>query len=97
PGCAVGGRVAPARAGGALLAAADRIAPDAWRPLLMSFRALFARGPRVETSRLAAGPESAYAPWKRGPLLRLASRALGAVAQYRYGVEEEGNEDGRSH
>jgi len=58
----------------------------------MSFRALFARGDRVAGSRLATGSESAYAPWKRGPLVRLASKALGAVAQYRYGVEDEGRD-----
>jgi flavin reductase (DIM6/NTAB) family NADH-FMN oxidoreductase RutF len=97
PACAVEVRIVKAHADETLLGAAHRIDPDAWRPLLMSFRVLFARGPRVETSRLATGPESAYAPWKRGPLLRLASRALGAIAQYRYGVEEEGNEAVESH
>lgn len=91
PACAVEVRIVRAHADQAILAARDRIDPDRWTPLLMSFRELFARGARVGASRLATGTESAYAPWKRGPVMRLASRALGAVAQYRYGVEEDGH------
>lgn len=40
-----------------------RIDPERWRPLFMSFRQFYARGPRAHGSRLAeAGPESRYAP-----------------------------------
>jgi len=92
PACAIEVRIVKAHVDETLLAAGDRIDPERWNPLLMSFRALFARGARIEESRLATGSEAAYAPWKRGPLLRMASRALGAVAQCRYGVEDEGRE-----
>ena len=40
----------------------QRIDPERWQPLLMSFRQFYARGPRLSSSRLAAGPESRYAP-----------------------------------
>jgi flavin reductase (DIM6/NTAB) family NADH-FMN oxidoreductase RutF len=62
-----------------------RIDPDRWQPLLMSFRQLYGRGPRIEKSRLARGPEEAYAPWKQQGLRRLAGRALSAWARHRYG------------
>lgn len=94
PACAVEVRIVAAHVDETLLAAApDRVDPDRWEPLLMSFRELYGRGTRVMPSRLATGNEAAYAPWKRGAAMRLASRALGAVAQYRYGVAEEGGAD----
>jgi flavin reductase (DIM6/NTAB) family NADH-FMN oxidoreductase RutF len=86
PACCVEVRIVSVHVDETLLAAPDRIDADRWRPLLMSFRALFARGPRAGESKLASGSESAYAPWKRGPITRLAARAMGAVAQRRYGV-----------
>ena len=42
--------------------ARNRIDPELWRPLLMSFRQFYGRGPRVRPSRLAEAPESHYAP-----------------------------------
>ena len=92
PACAVEVRIVKVHVDETLLDGDERIDPERWHPLLMSFRALFTRGDRVAESRLATGSESAYAPWKRGPLVRLASKALGAVAQYRYGVEDEGRD-----
>lgn len=41
----------------------DRIDPDRWRPLIMSFQQLYGLGPRVHTSALAQIPERLY----RGP------------------------------
>ena len=41
----------------------DRIDPDAWRPLIMSFQHLYGLGPRVHNSTLAQVPEHLY----RGP------------------------------
>ncbi len=38
----------------------DRIDPDRWRPLMMSFCQFYGLGPRVHSSRLAEIPESAY-------------------------------------
>jgi flavin reductase (DIM6/NTAB) family NADH-FMN oxidoreductase RutF len=41
---------------------ADRIDPDLWRPLMMSFQHFYGLGPRVHRSTLAQIPESAYRP-----------------------------------
>ncbi|MFI7617441.1 flavin reductase family protein [Nonomuraea terrae] len=38
----------------------DRIDPDAWRPLIMSFQQLYGLGPRVRPSTLATIPERLY-------------------------------------
>lgn len=67
PACAVEVRVVRTHVVPSLLAdgGADRIDPDAWNPLLMSFRQFYARGERLQPSRLARAPEEAYAPWKR--------------------------------
>lgn len=43
----------------------NRIDPDAWRPLIMSFSQFYGLGGRVPTSRLAEIPESAYRPRPR--------------------------------
>lgn len=44
-------------------ATSDRIDPDAWRPLIMSFQHFYGLGPRVHSSTLAQVPERLY----RGP------------------------------
>lgn len=41
----------------------DRIDPDKWRPLIMSFQQFYGLGPRLNESALGTIPESAY----RGP------------------------------
>jgi hypothetical protein len=38
----------------------DRIDPDRWRPLIMSFCRFYGLGEEVHTSRLAEIPESSY-------------------------------------
>lgn len=40
----------------------DRIDPDAWRPLIMSFQKLYGLGPQVHPSTLARIPERMYRP-----------------------------------
>ncbi|MFI7706687.1 flavin reductase family protein [Nonomuraea sp. NPDC049480] len=40
----------------------DRIDPDAWRPLIMSFQKLYGLGPQVRPSTLARIPERMYRP-----------------------------------
>jgi flavin reductase (DIM6/NTAB) family NADH-FMN oxidoreductase RutF len=40
----------------------DRIDPDRWRPLIMSFTQFYGLGERVHHSTLAEIPESAYRP-----------------------------------
>ncbi|HEX8905988.1 MAG TPA: flavin reductase family protein, partial [Longimicrobiaceae bacterium] len=42
----------------------DRIDPDRWRPLIMSFQHFYGLGERLHPSRLAEIPESAYRPRK---------------------------------
>lgn len=39
---------------------ANRIDPDKWRPLIVSFQQFYGLGPRLRDSRLASVPESAY-------------------------------------
>jgi flavin reductase (DIM6/NTAB) family NADH-FMN oxidoreductase RutF len=39
---------------------ANRIDPDKWRPLIMSFQHFYGLGPRLQGSRLATIPEEAY-------------------------------------
>lgn len=51
----------------------DRIDPDRWRPLIMSFQQLYGLGPRVRESTLARIPERMY----RGPDIAR-SRVAGA-------------------
>jgi flavin reductase (DIM6/NTAB) family NADH-FMN oxidoreductase RutF len=62
---------------------ADRVDPDAWRPLIMSFQELYGLGGRVRESALASIPEDMY----RGPDIAR-SRTAGAVAQ-RSGTEAQ--------
>lgn len=40
----------------------DRIDPDRWRPLIMSFQHFYGLTPRIHQSTLASIPESAYRP-----------------------------------
>ena len=54
--------------------AADRIDPDAWRPLTMSFQNLYGLGPQVHPSTLARVSEDLY----RGPDITR-SRLAGTV------------------
>ncbi len=43
----------------------NRIDPDAWRPMIMSFCQFYGLGERAHSSRLAEIPESAYRPRPR--------------------------------
>ncbi len=45
----------------------NRIDPDRWRPLIMSFQQFYGLGERVQPSTLAEIPEEAYRP--RGPVV----------------------------
>lgn len=62
----------------------NRIDPDKWRPLIMSFRKFYGVGETVHASRLANGPEEAYAPWKVGGLKGLAGRTVLGVANRKH-------------
>ncbi|MFO1167864.1 MAG: flavin reductase family protein [Rhodoblastus sp.] len=39
---------------------ANRVDPDKWRPLIMSFQKFYGLGPQLQPSRLASVPEAAY-------------------------------------
>lgn len=47
---------------GGVAGAGDRIDPDAWRPLIMSFCQMYGLGGRAGVSRLAEIPERLYRP-----------------------------------
>lgn len=55
----------------------DRIDPDRWRPLIMSFQQFYGLGAKVHESRLGTIPESSYRP-KRAP--RVARAMAGAAS-----------------
>jgi hypothetical protein len=48
----------------------DRIDPQKWRPLIMSFCQFFGLGPMLHPSRLATIPESSYRTQPTAPPLR---------------------------
>ena len=93
PACAVEVVIAKTHVEEALLLDEDHVDAGAWNPLLMSFRRLFSRGDEMGPSRLAAGEESQYAPWKRRGLIPLVAKAAGAIAQRRVGVPDETRDD----
>lgn len=94
PACAAELQIRKAHAHPDILAGEDRIDVEQWRPLLMSFRHLFVRGPATGSSRLAVGDEALYAPWKKGRLHAATGKALGALAQARYGIKPTAENDG---
>ncbi len=63
----------------------QRIDPDKWKPLIMSFRQFYSVGERIHASRLGKGPEEAYAPWKLTGLKAVAGKALSAWSRHKYG------------
>lgn len=94
PAVAVEVRIVAAHAEESILAGRSRIDPLRWRPLIMSFRRLFALGQEAGPSRLARGPEDDYAPWRGPPLRAAAGVALRALAHHRHGVREDEREEG---
>lgn len=57
--------------------APNRIDPDKWRPLILSFQEFYGLGPKVHSSRLGTIPESLY----RGPDIDRARSVLGMAAE----------------
>ena len=47
----------------------DRVDPDKWRPLIMSFQEFYGLGPKIHSSRLATIPESEYRTADVGKLM----------------------------
>jgi hypothetical protein len=46
----------------------DRIDPDRWRPLIMSFQHFYGLTPRLRGSTLVSIPESSYRPQPAPPI-----------------------------
>lgn len=86
PACAIEVQIVQAHIDERILVGPDsqRIDPDKWRPLVMSFRQFYGLGERVHASRLGESPEDAYAPWKLTGLRAIAGKALGKWARYKY-------------
>lgn len=70
PVLAVELRIVRVHAHDAILAGdgSDHVDPDAWNPLIMSFRRFYGLGGEVHGSRLAEGDEDAWRPAPRGAL-----------------------------
>lgn len=66
----------------------NRIDPDRWKPLIMSFRKFYGVGDGVHASKLARGPEDAYAPWKMKGVRGLTGRAALKIANSKYRRQE---------
>lgn len=88
PACMIELRIVQVHADPRILAAAgsDRIDPDKWHPLMMSFRQFHGMAGQVHPSRLGRGPEDAYAPWKLSGLKGVAGKALRKWSQHKYGA-----------
>lgn len=88
PACMIELRIVQVHADPRILAGADsdRIDPDKWHPLMMSFRQFYGMDGQVHPSRLGRGPEDAYAPWKLSGLKGVAGKALSKWPQYKYGA-----------
>lgn len=87
PACMIELRIVQVHADSRILAApdSDKIDPDKWHPLMMSFRQFYGIDAQVHPSRLAKGPEEAYAPWKMSGLKGVAGKVLSKWAQHKYG------------
>lgn len=74
----------------------NRINPDEWHPLIMSFRKFYGYGASVEPSRLAEGPEENYAPWKFGGIKAWAAKMLSAYSRAKYAHRSEAAHESRA-
>ncbi len=64
----------------------DRIDPDKWKPLIMSFRQFYGVGDKLAPSRLAQGDEDQYAPWKKSGVGGILTRGVLKVANRKFAV-----------
>lgn len=92
PACAIEVRIVAAHVEERLLCGSEgqRIDPDAWKPLMMSFRRFYSLGEEIHPSRLGTGPEAQYAPWQAGAPRRWLGAAYRRWAADRYGEPEDG-------
>ena len=87
PACMIELRIVQVHADSRILATpdSDKIDPDKWHPLMMSFRQFYGIDEQVHPSRLGKGPEEAYAPWKMSGLKGIAGKVLSTWARHKYG------------
>jgi len=64
--------------------APNRIDPNLWHPLIMSFRNFYGYGESIHPSTLAEGPEETYAPWKFKGIMGVASKMVSAYARAKF-------------
>lgn len=62
----------------------NRIDPDKWHPLIMSFRKFYGYGASVHASKLAEAPEENYAPWKFDGVMGLAGKLVSWYSRAKY-------------
>lgn len=89
PGCAIEVSVIRIHAASDILelGSGHRIDPNKWRPLIMSFRHFYGLTENIHESKLGAGAEERYAPWKKGWPKRVATEALLKLANRKYAVK----------
>ena len=63
----------------------NKIDPNKWNPLIMSFRKLYSLSSELNESRLARKPEALYAPWKQKGIKRLIGNFLLGRSNKKYG------------
>jgi flavin reductase (DIM6/NTAB) family NADH-FMN oxidoreductase RutF len=66
----------------------NRIDPDKWKPLIMSFRQFYGVSENLHPSKLGKGPEEAYAPWKTKGLKGTVSKAVLGLANAKHRKHE---------
>lgn len=74
----------------------NRIDPDKWHPLIMSFRKFYGYGAGVHASKLAEGPEENYAPWKFGGVKAWAAKMLSLYSQAKYSHRDKAAHETRT-
>ncbi len=86
PACAVEVTIERIHVDGQILDAEhiNRIDPDKWRPLIMSFRHFYGLTHRLQPSRLGKGAEERYAPWKQKGLSGLVTRVALSLVNRKY-------------
>jgi flavin reductase (DIM6/NTAB) family NADH-FMN oxidoreductase RutF len=62
----------------------NRVDPDQWNPLIMSFRRFYSIARSEHASKLAKGPESAYAPWQSRGLNKIVGMVYRNWAHRKY-------------
>lgn len=63
----------------------NKIDPNKWNPLIMSFRRMYSLTSELSESRLAIKPEDLYAPWKKTRMMRFLVNIVLKFSNSKYG------------